>query len=205
MSIGQAKASKKTLLKPLGTRVRKKRGRPVHWLKNPPPHLKGEKLDPKIIFAIKESENQWREMCRNGITSDYFELCDVTDPDLMGKDALDWNEAIKIPKYKAALKKIDDAKKRNRAQIKSISEKGAFNSKLNAEARREQLKEYLYAEGYTYPKYDSYSIRGWADDIYIKEGIKKIERRWDGGRINKPSPTHLRGILKKIRDSNKTK
>jgi hypothetical protein len=35
--------------------------------------------------------------------------------------------------------------------------------------------------------------------------VKKNERRWDGGRINKPSPTHLRGILQKIRDSNKTK
>ena len=202
MISSKKRSPEKIILKPLGTKTRKKRGRPVHWLKNPPPHLKNIPLDPELILSIRDAKNQWREMSRNGITSDYFELCDITDPDLMGDKALDWSKAIKIPKYKAAIKKIDDAKKRNKAQIKSVSEKGALNSKLNAEARREQLKEYLYAEGYTFPKYDEHSIRGWAEDIYIKEALKKIDRRWDGGRIDKPSPTHLRGILKKIREDN---
>ena len=98
--------NRKVIVKPSGKKQKKKLGRPVHWLKNPPPHLKKIEIDPELIINIKETENQWREMCRNGITSDYFELCDITDHELMGKEAMDWDEAVKIPKYKAALKKL---------------------------------------------------------------------------------------------------
>jgi hypothetical protein len=193
--------NRKVIVKPSGVKQKKKLGRPAHWLKNPPPHLKNTPFNLELMLSIKDSENQWREMRRNGITSDYFELCDVTDPELMGNEVLDWDEAIKIPKYKAALKKIDEAKKRNRQQILDVSQKGALNSKLNADARREQLKEYLHAELYTTKEFDDYSIRGWADHIFIKEAMKPSNRRWDGGRINKPGATHLRGILKTIREN----
>lgn len=193
--------NRKVIVKPSGIKQKKKLGRPVHWLKNPPPHLKKIEIDPELIINIKETENQWREMCRNGITSDYFELCDITDPELMGKEAMDWDEAVKIPKYKAALKKIDAAKKRNKKQIQSAAQVGARNSKLNAEARREYLKEYLHAELYTTKDFDGYSIRAWADHIFIKEATKPKSRRWDGERIHKPGATHLRGILKIIRAS----
>jgi hypothetical protein len=198
----EVKNKKKTVLvKPSGVKQKKKLGRPVHWLKNPPPHLKKIEIDPELILSIKETENQWREMRRKGITSDYFELCDITDPELMGHDVVDWDEAIKIPKYKAALKKIDEAKKRNKKQIQSAAQVGARNSKLNADARREYLKEYLHAELYTTKEFDNHSIRAWADHIFIKEAMKPKSKRWDGERISKPGATHLRGILKSIRDN----
>jgi len=193
--------NRRLIFKPSGVKQKKRRGRPVHWLKNPPPHLKNIPLNSELILSIKESQHQWREMCRNGITSDYFELCDITDPEVMGDEALDWDEAIKKPKYKAALKKIDEAKRRNKKQIQSVAQKGAQNSKLNADARREQLKEYLHGELYTTKEFDDHSIRGWANHIFTKEAVKTTSRRWDGGRINKPGITHLRGILKKIRET----
>ncbi len=158
--------------------------------------------DPDVILGIEASENQWRELCRNGVTYNYFELLDITAPEIMGDKVLSWEDAIKLPKYKAALKKISEAKKRNAQQIKSVALKGARNSQLNAQARREQLIEYLHAELYTIAEYDSHSIRGWAQQIFIKEALKPAARRWDGGRVNKPGLTHLRGILTKIREGN---
>ena len=191
--------NRKIILKPSGVKQKKKRGRPVHWLNNLPPHLKNRPVDPEVIQSIKESKNQLREMRRNGITNDYFELYDITDPELMGDKVICWYDAIKIPKYEDALKKIDEAKKRNKKQIQSVAQKGAQNSKLNADARREQLKEYLHAELYTTKEFDNYSIRGWANHIFIKEATKPTSRRWDGGRIKKPGTTHLQGLLKQIR------
>jgi len=180
----------------------KKKGRPKHWLTVRPPHLTNAIPNHEFILNIEDSQNQWRELCRNGATYDYFELLDITDPTTMGDGALSWETAVKLPKYREALKKINEAKKRNAQQINSIALKGARNSQLNAESRRELLIEYLYAEFYTVAEYHSRSIRGWANQIITKEARKPAARRWDGGRINKPGLTHLRGILKKIRDDN---
>lgn len=192
----------KIILKPSGPKLKKKRGRPVNWIKNPPEYLKGLLPDPEFLAGIKKSEDEWREMCRNGYSSDYFELCDITDPELMGVDALDWDAAIKIPKYKAAIKRIQDAKKRNAKQLQSVSAIGAHNSQLNAQSRREQLKHYLHSEFYTTEEHYGLSIRQWADSILIKEAAKPESKRWDGGRVSKPGLTHLRGILKQIKDGN---
>ena len=117
----------------------KKKGRPKHWLTVRPPHLLNAIPNHEFILNIEDSQNQWRELCRNGATYDYFELLDITDPTVMGNKALDWDDAVKIPKYKVALKKLRDAQTRNAQQINSISLKGVRNSQLNAEARRELL------------------------------------------------------------------
>ena len=182
----------------------KKRGRPKHWLKVRPLHFKNTITNPDFQLHVKDAENQWRELRRRGTTDDYFELLEITDPMIMGDEALDWGDAVKIPKYKTALKKLRDAQIRNVQQIKSIALKGARNSKLSAEAKRAQLIDYLHTELYTIAKYDSYSIRRWANEILIGELKKTATRCWCGGRITAPGLTHLRGILKKIRNENQS-
>lgn len=107
-----------------------KRGRPINpeskrqkKLKSLP-HIDSEDLRRLRDAAGTESyemtkkladHSQWRRLAQSGITVQYFELLDITDPGLMEPDKLlTLEQALTIPKYKYALEEI--SRKRNRIQ-----------------------------------------------------------------------------------------
>lgn len=96
------------------------------FIKNPPQYildycnsLKGKvELKKQHDFIIRNS-NLWRQLRKNGLTPEYLEMFDITDPELMPPDQLLTWKAAKL-KYLNAIQKLKDAKE----QILNVQRRG---------------------------------------------------------------------------------
>ncbi len=88
---------------------------------------------------VKDSNNYWRELRRQGYTERYFEYEAKTDPELMGRPIPEEELAMLYEEYKDCLNNFNVAKTINSQAQKS----GALTTKNNAQERLKLIKHYF--------------------------------------------------------------
>lgn len=130
----------------------RKPNNPQHaFLKNPPPHIVARATSPagkkKLAESkkmIKAHSDQWRELRRQGVTIDLFEMQEIVDPELMGSaNALTYKAAEAIPKYANAIDKVNAAKYRNIGIARAGGEAMQENTRLFREKLQEKFPEII--------------------------------------------------------------
>lgn len=120
-------------------------------LKNPPPYIVARAASPagkkKLAESrkmIKAHSDQWRELRRQGVTIELFEMQDITDPELMGpENVLTYEEAEAIPKYANAIDAVNAAKYRNIGIARAGGEAMQGNTRLFREKLQEEFPEII--------------------------------------------------------------
>lgn len=119
-------------------------------LKNSPPYIvaratspAGKKKLAESKKAIKERSNQWRQLRKQGVTLDFLEMQDITDPELMGANALTYKAAEAIPKYANAIDIVNAAKSRNIDVARAGGEAMQENTRLFREKLQEEFPEII--------------------------------------------------------------
>lgn len=180
----------------------RKPNNPQHaFLKNPPPHIVARATSPagkkKLAESkkmIKAHSDQWRELRRQGVTIDLFEMQEIVDPELMGSaNALTYKAAEAIPKYANAIDKVNAAKYRNIGIARAGGEAMQENTRLFREKLQEKFPEIikkLAERKYSAVHAATTIINQWAGKPWDLLG-------WSGDERG-PSPDTLRKHLKKL-------
>lgn len=183
-------------------RGRKSNSPQLEFLKNPPPHILEAKETPAGMMKLAETKamvkrmnNEWRELRRKGVTQDYFELMEITDPELMGPiKVLPYEKAKLIDRYAASINNIVVATARNAAAQKSGADATRTVAESNIRWLRERFSDVieLFLAG-------SFTAEHAARCILkkIKNSKDPLDAAWDGNH-DTPSSRTLRTILRNL-------